>query len=278
MSGYSSAVPVTSDRLLDPVRAKYVSHIIVMKTVNQFLAERRDYPLKVRILYVASALSHVCLGVMIFFFSVLQRGSPDVASFAYYTADLVSLPVFSSPGTDSSRSSKSDEKTSKEAEQKHIVVSEDQKEEKSKKEMDSSTDTRKDPRDSAEKSDSDKRRSESISNQGFTIAGGGNRRGDGHSLGSMDMRFAWYRASVVDILNTNWIQVSDSFSRQNRTVIVRFAISQDGTISGVEIEQSSGSSILDRGVRRAINASNPLPQIPSGIGKKQLTARFKFVY
>jgi|GEM_PF-4186672 len=274
MSGYSSAVPVTSDRLLDPVRAKYVSHIIVMKTVNQFLAERRDYPLKVRILYVASALSHVCLGVMIFFFSVLQRGSPDVASFTYYTADLVSLPVFSSPETDRasrSRSSKSDEKTSKEVEQKHIVVSQDQKEEKSKKEIDSSTDTR-------EKSDSDKRRSETVSNQGFTIAGGGNRRGDGHSLGSMDMRFAWYRASVVDILNTNWIQVSDSFSRQNRTVIVRFAISQDGTISGVEIEQSSGSSILDRGVRRAINASNPLPQIPSGIGKKQLTARFKFVY
>jgi TonB family protein len=254
-----------------------------MKTINQLLTERKAFPLKVRFLYLFSALSHGLLGGMMLIFSFLRAGPEPVHSFHYYTADLISLPRSAMPGLERAGGRVKKEKTP-EAEPEHQVVSQppEKKEPENKKQRNEKEEKRRNrTSEDSEKNDADsagRNRDQSDGSQrGFSISGSGGTQGGG-SLGGMDTRFAWYRVTVIDILNTNWIQVADDYARQNRTVIVRFAILKDGTIADLVIEKSSGSAMLDRGVQRAIQASDPLPPVPHGFGKEKLTARFKFIY
>jgi len=258
---------------------------IQMKTVNQLLTERKNFPLKVRPLYLLSAVSHGFFGGMLIILYFLRAGTGSVPHFHYYTADLISLPYASSSQTSSASSERAAEREDKKGEKdNHTVISSEQKKKEPEKnehrkevenvpEKQASKDSRK-----KEKPGTSEPRNDDGRTGGFSVSGGGRYPGGGSSLSGLDTRFAWYRATVVDILNANWIQVADDYTQQNRSVIVHFAISETGHITDVVIEASSGSALLDRGVRRAIQASDPLPPIPQGFGKDRLTARFRFIY
>ncbi|WP_376961974.1 TonB family protein [Azospirillum sp. A26] len=58
--------------------------------------------------------------------------------------------------------------------------------------------------------------------------------------------------------------------REEGTVLVRFTIVADGTITGWAVVQGSGHGSLDRAAEEMIQRASPLPPIPSGMGRAQI--------
>ena len=61
-------------------------------------------------------------------------------------------------------------------------------------------------------------------------------------------------------------------------VLVRFAIRRDGTIEGVELERSSGSSALDLESQRALALTRQLPPLPAAFPDARLVVHLAFRY
>jgi protein TonB len=57
-----------------------------------------------------------------------------------------------------------------------------------------------------------------------------------------------------------------------------FQIARDGTISNVEVKQSSGIPSLDRSAQRAILASNKLNPLPADYRGSSVDVTFYFEY
>jgi TonB family protein len=57
---------------------------------------------------------------------------------------------------------------------------------------------------------------------------------------------------------------------------VRFVISNNGRLDGVELEKSSGIPSFDRAVLRSLYAANPLPPLPPAYRKPSLTVHLTF--
>ena len=89
---------------------------------------------------------------------------------------------------------------------------------------------------------------------------GGLSFGEGGDFGE---RYGWYVASVRNRISGNWLlsTISPSILRAPR-LYMTFTIRRDGTITDVEITQSSGLPEVDRSALRAVLASNPLPNLP----------------
>ncbi|WP_109447228.1 energy transducer TonB [Azospirillum sp. TSH64] len=58
--------------------------------------------------------------------------------------------------------------------------------------------------------------------------------------------------------------------REEGTVLVRFTIVADGTITGWAIVQGSGHGSLDRAAEEMIQRASPLPAIPAGLGRNRI--------
>lgn len=58
--------------------------------------------------------------------------------------------------------------------------------------------------------------------------------------------------------------------REEGTVLVRFTIVADGTITGWAVVQGSGHGSLDRAAEEMIQRASPLPPIPAGMGRAQI--------
>ena len=93
--------------------------------------------------------------------------------------------------------------------------------------------------------------------------------GEGNSFGQ---RYAWYVASMRARISANWLMatVSPNIASAPRAYLT-FEIMRDGTVTNVQITQSSGIAEVDRSALRAILASNPLPPLPLRLlrGKRQ---------
>ena len=88
----------------------------------------------------------------------------------------------------------------------------------------------------------------------------------GFSLGeenSFGQRYGYYVASLRSRISSNWLMstISPNIVTAPR-VYLTFRILRDGTITDVQITQSSGIPEVDRSALRAILASNPLPPLP----------------
>jgi len=90
---------------------------------------------------------------------------------------------------------------------------------------------------------------------------GGLSFGEGGDFGQ---RFGWYVASVRSRISGNWLlsTISPNILSAPR-LYMAFTILRDGTITDVEITQSSGIPEVDRSALRAVLASNPLPPLPA---------------
>lgn len=58
--------------------------------------------------------------------------------------------------------------------------------------------------------------------------------------------------------------------REEGTVLVRFTIVADGTVTGWAVVQGSGHGSLDRAAEEMIQRASPLPPIPAGMGRARI--------
>jgi TonB family protein len=108
-------------------------------------------------------------------------------------------------------------------------------------------------------------------------AGGGDigsRLGDGNSFGA---RYGYYAAAMRTRISNNWLlsTISPNIVSAPR-VYFSFEILRDGTITGIEMTQSSGNPEVDRSAQRAILASNPLAPLPADYAGASLKVDFYF--
>lgn len=99
----------------------------------------------------------------------------------------------------------------------------------------------------------------------------------GTSGGSFGDQFPWYVEAVQRRVSGNWLEstVDPSVSFAPRC-IVTFTILRDGTVTNIQITQSSGNQSVDSSAVRAIESSNPLDRLPAGYGGSSVNVEFWF--
>lgn len=95
--------------------------------------------------------------------------------------------------------------------------------------------------------------------------------------GNFGQRFGWYVDAVRNRISSNWLlaTISPNILTAPR-VYVHFDILRDGTITNVEVTQSSGISEVDRSAVRAVLASNPLGPLPPAYSGSKVAVEFYF--
>ncbi|MDG5816090.1 energy transducer TonB [Chitinispirillales bacterium ANBcel5] len=82
-----------------------------------------------------------------------------------------------------------------------------------------------------------------------------------------DFEQDWYLNAVVQRIERHWIP---PFEDRTISVVVKFIIHNDGSISGVEIVRSSGNRTVDNLAIRAVNLAAPFGRLPPGFSGDQL--------
>lgn len=108
-----------------------------------------------------------------------------------------------------------------------------------------------------------------------TRSGGG--FGIGFGEASFGDRYAWYVTALRNRVSNNWLQsmVSPNLMSAPR-VYLTFDILRDGTITSVQITQSSGIPEVDRSALRAVVASSPVNPLPPDYSGSRVTVKFYF--
>jgi TonB family protein len=84
-----------------------------------------------------------------------------------------------------------------------------------------------------------------------------------------------YLTQVDWKIQQNWIPAGPTAGRE-ADVVVRFRVLRTGQIRDIEIEKSSGSTVLDASALRAIQQSTPLPPFPTPITDPFLELQYRF--
>ncbi len=91
-------------------------------------------------------------------------------------------------------------------------------------------------------------------------------------------RYSYYLRVVSQLVNQNYNpNEADPRASQGHSVVLRFYIQADGTVSDLHIETRSGSSSLDQAAMRAIQRVDSFGPLPPG-SSSQLPIEFKFDY
>jgi TonB family protein len=105
---------------------------------------------------------------------------------------------------------------------------------------------------------------------GLTTGGGG----AGGYLDVGDFCCPEYLTTMIQLVQRNW----NSKQRIGAQNMVKFTILRDGSLSGVELEQSSGYAALDLASQRALIVTRQLPPLPSAFPNDHLTVHLRFEY
>ena len=102
---------------------------------------------------------------------------------------------------------------------------------------------------------------------GFSGSGGGDFSG----------RFPSYVDAVRNRISSNWLQSTvDPTVRWAPRASFSFMIVRDGTVTNVQMLQSSGNRMVDNSALRAILSSSPMSALPSGYPGSSVTVEFWF--
>lgn len=82
-----------------------------------------------------------------------------------------------------------------------------------------------------------------------------------------------YLTTMTDLIRRNWQRNQGAAG----TVHMKFVIQRNGTITGVEVEKSSGQALLDQAARRALTLTT-LPGLPREFTGRQLTVYLEFEF
>ena len=99
----------------------------------------------------------------------------------------------------------------------------------------------------------------------------------GTTGGAFGTQFPWYVEAVQRRVSSNWLQatVDPTISWAPRCVVT-FEILRDGTVTNIQITQSSGNQTVDDSAVRAVRSSNPLDQLPAGYRGTYVNVEFWF--
>jgi periplasmic protein TonB len=116
----------------------------------------------------------------------------------------------------------------------------------------------------------------------FAMGAGSTQGGlsfSGAAGGDFGSRFPWYVEGVQRRISGNWLQssVNPALAYAPR-VIANFTILRNGTITNIQITQSSNDSSVDTSAVRAIQASSPLGGLPPEYSGSAVNVTFWFDY
>jgi periplasmic protein TonB len=108
---------------------------------------------------------------------------------------------------------------------------------------------------------------------------GAGEAGIGFGDSAFGDRYGTYVNAITRAISNNWLRsMVDSRIQKAPRVYVTFDIERDGTVSNVGVQQSSGIPSLDRSALRAVQASSPLPQLPTDFRGSKVNVSFYFEY
>lgn len=85
-----------------------------------------------------------------------------------------------------------------------------------------------------------------------------------------------YLARVRQRISAVWSAPPVDVTAQVYSVVVKFRLHRNGTVSGVAVEQSSGNEYYDLAGKRAVINAEPLPGFPSELTESYFDAHFTF--
>lgn len=99
----------------------------------------------------------------------------------------------------------------------------------------------------------------------------------GTTGGAFGSQFPWYVEAVQRRVSSNWLQatVDPSISFAPRCTVT-FTILRDGTITNIQVTQSSGNQSVDTSAVRAVQSSSPLDHLPGGYSGPSVNVEFWF--
>jgi periplasmic protein TonB len=116
--------------------------------------------------------------------------------------------------------------------------------------------------------------------QTFTLGSGSIQAGMGFSGaggGNFGQRYSWYVEAVQRRISGNWLQATvDPGIRAAPRLDITFQVMRDGTVTNIQIVQSSGNASVDTSAVRAIRASNPLQPLPGDYSGSYVSVDFWF--
>ncbi len=114
----------------------------------------------------------------------------------------------------------------------------------------------------------------------FAMGAGNSQAGlgfTGAAGGDFGARFSWYVEAVQRRISSNWLQstVDPSVSSAPRVVVV-FTILRNGTVTNIQVTQSSNNYSVDSSATRAIRESSPLAALPAEYSGSNVNVEFWF--
>jgi TonB family protein len=107
--------------------------------------------------------------------------------------------------------------------------------------------------------------------QGFGLTNGGG--GTGAQLDIGDFCCPEYIVTMQDLINRNWSSKQNS----DAVTLMKFTIQRDGTLTGIQVERSSGRPDLDFTAQRALMLTK-LPPLPPGYTNPSLGVHLTFEF
>ncbi|MGH9776092.1 MAG: TonB family protein [Candidatus Acidiferrales bacterium] len=100
---------------------------------------------------------------------------------------------------------------------------------------------------------------------------------NGAGGGNFGSHFPWYVEAVGNRISSNWLQSTvDPTIHFAPRVICQFQILRNGTITNIQITQSSGNKSVDYSAVRAVQMSNPLNPLPAEYSGSFVNVEFWF--
>ena len=112
-----------------------------------------------------------------------------------------------------------------------------------------------------------------VDGMGVGLSAGG-LGGSSAELSVSDFCCPEYLGTMVSLIRERW----NPNQQTTGASVVRFTITQDGTITSVDVDRSSGYMALDQSARRAILITGQLPPLPTAFTGNSLTVRLTFEY
>ena len=116
-----------------------------------------------------------------------------------------------------------------------------------------------------------------LANTGTQAVGFGLSTGGGGSGGYLDVaNFCCpaYATTMQALIRGNW----DPNQRMAGSVMIYFKIQRDGTLTDIQVQNSSGYIPLDLAAQRAVLVTRQLPPLPSGYTEPELGVHLGFQY
>lgn len=99
------------------------------------------------------------------------------------------------------------------------------------------------------------------------------------SDGNFGSRFGWYVENLNRKMSSSWYKPEvDPHTPRGAKAFIEFTIHRDGSLSNIKLDQSSGSSTLDRSCMRAAQRVDTFGALPSGYNSSTLMTSYYCEY